>query len=238
MLTSHKLLAKGILRRAGLATPDWQVGGKESVGPARASAQHPHKRWILKSIWEDASLGMGDDAVVDGDVGEILRRLVDRIDQPGAPWFAETYIEGREFNLGLLEGPNGVELLPPAEMIFDDFPDDKPRIVGYAAKWHPDSFEYNHTVRTFEFPSKDERLLAVLSRLAGDCWALLGLRGWARVDVRVDDHGRPWVLEINVNPCLSPDAGYAAALEHAHIPFEKALDRIINAALSPRPVSS
>ena len=69
-----------------------------------------------------------------------------------------------------------------------------------------------HTVRSFELPAADAPLLSRLERLAQDCWTLLGLRGWARVDVRVDESGRPWVLEINANPCLAPDAGFAAAL--------------------------
>jgi D-alanine-D-alanine ligase len=63
--------------------------------------------------------------------------------------------------------------------------------------------------------------------LAEQCWTLFGLRGWARVDFRVDAAGQPLILEINANPCLSLDAGFAAALEQASIPFDQAIRRIL-----------
>lgn len=69
-----------------------------------------------------------------------------------------------------------------------------------------------------------------MTRLALACWRLFRLRGWARVDFRVDADGHPFILEVNANPCLSPDAGYAAALERAGIPFADAVGRIVAAA--------
>jgi D-alanine-D-alanine ligase len=62
---------------------------------------------------------------------------------------------------------------------------------------------------------------------------LFGLRGYARVDFRVDEDGRPWILEINANPCLSPDAGFAAALERAGIGFDQAIQRILEVSPDP-----
>jgi D-alanine-D-alanine ligase len=66
-----------------------------------------------------------------------------------------------------------------------------------------------------------------LQALSLSCWKLSGLRGYARVDFRVDDAQQPWILEINANPCLSPDAGFAAALQQASIPFDQAIARIL-----------
>ncbi len=82
------------------------------------------------------------------------------------------------------------------------------------------SFEYVNTPRSFDFPGTDCDLLEQLGTLAGDCWQLFALGGYARVDFRVDTAGKPWILEINANPCLSPDAGFAAALAQASIPWE------------------
>lgn len=223
-LTSHKTLAKSLLSRAGLPTPPW-VSEDSFSGDIQDG-----DRWIIKSVWEDASLGLDDDAVVRAGQASLPNILAERNRQPMAPWFAEAYIEGREFNIALLDGPQGPVVLPWAEMVFDDFPQDKPRIVGYAAKWHEDSFEYSHTRRTFEFPASDQPLLDELSRLAVACWHLFGLRGWARVDFRVDEKGRPWILEANANPCLAPDAGFAAALHRGGIPFQAAMERILAAA--------
>ncbi len=233
LLTSQKLLTKGLLRRAGLPTPDWLVTDHVPLGLARGGARHAHGQWIIKSVWEDASLDLDDDAVIDDDLLAVRRALAARAGRRGAPWFAEAYIEGREFNLALLGGPRDVQLLPPAEMLFVDYPEGKPRIVGHAAKWRTHSFEYRHTRRTFDFPEQDSPLLARLARLGRDCWALFGLRGWARVDLRVDRGGRPWILEINANPCLSPDAGFAAALDRAQVPYAEAMARLVDAARPP-----
>jgi D-alanine-D-alanine ligase len=69
-----------------------------------------------------------------------------------------------------------------------------------------------------------------LSRLAIACWHHFGLRGYARVDFRVDGHGRPWILEVNPNPCLSLDAGFAAAIERAGMTYDEAIGRIVQDA--------
>ncbi|HPF34602.1 MAG TPA: D-alanine--D-alanine ligase [Candidatus Krumholzibacteria bacterium] len=223
-LTSHKTLAKRLLLQAGLPTPAWIEADGTSAGGSGG------ERWIVKSVWEDASLGMDDTAVTGEGVAAAARLLEARRNAPGAPWFAEAFVEGREFNIALLEGPAGPAVLPPAEILFPDYPEGKPRIVGYAAKWDPDSFEYTHTVRSFPTEDRDGPLLAEVGRLARACWDLYGLRGWARVDFRVDARGRPFILEVNANPCLAPDAGFAAALDRAGTSFADAVAHILAAA--------
>jgi D-alanine-D-alanine ligase len=190
--------------------------------------------WIIKGVWHQASRGMDDDAVL-REVGadEVRLRLQQRVVRSGSPCFAEQFIEGREFNLSVLTGPNGPEVLPPAEIDFSAFPPGKPRIVGHRAKWQEDSFEYQNTPRRFVAPDVEGPLVSQLQAIARQCWTLFRLRGWARVDFRVDEAGQPWVLEINANPCLSPDAGFAAALERAGIPFDEAIGRIL-AETSPK----
>jgi D-alanine-D-alanine ligase len=240
-LTTHKLLAKDRLSRAGLPTPSWIVQDKISTkskscnGPNDLS--HPRSdpsatvnSWIIKGVWEQGSRDMDDDAVFSGGAAEVHRRLRERVKHTGRPAFAEEYIEGREFNLAMLTGPGGVEVLPPAEVDFSAFPAEKPRIVGYRAKWQADSFEYNNTPHRFDFPAADRTRLDHLADLALQCWDLFMLRGWGRVDFRVDQSGRPWILEVNANPCLSPDAGFAAALQRAGIEFDEAIRRIVNEA--------
>ena len=104
-------------------------------------------------------------------------------------------------------------------------------MVGYRAKWQEDSFEYVHTPRSFEFDASDGALLERLRELALDCWNRLDLCGYARVDFRVDDRGRPWILEVNANPCLSPDAGFAAAGERAGLDLRAISSCILETAL-------
>jgi D-alanine-D-alanine ligase len=125
-------------------------------------------------------------------------------------------------------------VLPPAEIDFEAFPAGKPRIVGYAAKWDEEAMEFAGTPRKFDFPKADAPLLDRLAGLALDCWRLFGLAGYARVDFRVDSRGQPWILEVNANPCLSADAGFAAALCRAEISFVRAVEWIVNDALRGR----
>ena len=117
-----------------------------------------------------------------------------------------------------------------------DFPADKPRIVGYAAKWAEDSFECRHTVRRFVDQRQEGPLCRQLGEIALRCWDVFQLRGYARVDFRVDSSGQPWVLEINANPCISPDAGFAAALAERGIPYSAAIRRIIVEARRPEAI--
>ena len=217
-LTSHKVLAKRWLARHDCPTP------ATVADPGRPQGPGP---WIVKSIWEDASFGLDDDAVVI-DPAQLAGRIARRRDEPGGEWFAETYVPGREFNLSLLEYAGGCRVLPLAEIRFPGFAPDAPHIVGYRAKWVSASFEYRQTTRHFD--GCEPALRDEMARLALRCWDIFGLRGYARVDFRVDDAGRPWILEVNVNPCLAPEAGYAAALVEARMAFDDAIASILAAA--------
>jgi D-alanine-D-alanine ligase len=231
VLTNHKVLAKERMAAAGLPTPSWfgpfPHRGMTLADPPPVSAPSP-VRWIVKSLREHASFGLeADDLLRDPDPAVLEAALRQRAPGLGGACFAEVFVDGREFNLALLARADGVEVLPPAEITFEGLRPGQPRVVGYRAKWDEDSFEYHHTPRRFDFPAGDAPLLARLRRLAHRCWALFGLGGYARVDFRVDHAGQPWILEINTNPCLSPDAGFAAALHQAGIGYAAAVGRIL-----------
>ncbi|MFO7599296.1 MAG: D-alanine--D-alanine ligase [Candidatus Desulfacyla sp.] len=229
LTTSHKILAKRRLQAAGIATPSW-VGpfppdgsGSDVSGAVKDAGDV----WIIKSLWEHASIGLDERSIVEGRREDVAAMLPQRASLLGGACFAEGFVEGREFNLSVLTGPEGPQVLPPAEILFEDVAPGAPRMVGYQAKWDPGSHAYQNTPRRFSEGGEDGPLLHELTEVALRCWDLFSLRGYARVDFRVDDHGRPWVLEVNANPCLSPDAGFAAALQQAGIPFEEAIRRIL-----------
>ena len=237
-LTSNKPRAKERLRAAGLPTPDWASIARDSkqIFPPNSEGLPPP--YIIKAIWEHASLGLDDHAVVtEGDGSTVCDQIASRSRQLGQSCFAERFIAGREFNLSLIAGSEGPQVLPPAEIDFSAFPTGKPKIVGYAAKWDEKAFEFGSTPRMFEFADADRPLLDWLRTLAVECWKLFDLSGYARVDFRVDAAGQPWILEINANPCLSPDAGFAAALTQAGVPLERALAWIIEDGQRSRAVS-
>ena len=227
--TTHKILAKQQLAAAGLPTPAWVDEGGQGSGVR--GQESGDSQWIVKAVREHASIGMDDGSVITtDDVAVVRERLQEKFTSTQTKHFAERFVAGREFNLSLLAAGGDVHVLPPAEIDFSLFPPDKPAIVGYAAKWDEASAEYQHTPRRFDFAASDRPLLAELSRLAVACWRRFELRGYARVDFRVDHAGQPWILEINANPCLSPDAGFAAALLRGGVPFDQAIANILAAA--------
>jgi D-alanine-D-alanine ligase len=224
--TSNKPLAKKMMHDAGISTPDWIE--PEGLGSQTDNA----KTYLIKSSWEHASIGLDEDSLINyTSKAKILKEMSIRKEKLGGFCYAEAYIEGREFNLALISGKAGVKILPPAEMLFQDYAPNKLKIVDYKAKWDEDSFEYNNTIRKFNFHKNDAGLISSLREIALRCWNLFSLRGYARVDFRVDNNGKPWVLEINSNPCLSPDAGFAAALQQAKIKYHDAIGLIIDNAM-------
>ncbi len=234
-LTSNKILGKAWLQACGLPVPP-----TVATHPVRTphvpteAASHPGELWVVKSVWEHASLGLDEETLVKGAPPDAAL-LAARAKGLGGACFAEPFVAGREFNLSLLAGgEDSPEVLPPAEIDFSDFPDGKPRMVGYRAKWDEGSYEYHHTPRRVEFPAEDAPLRKLLGRLARRAWRHLGLRGYARVDFRVDTADRPWILEVNANPCLSPDAGFAAAADRAGLAFPKVVARILADATASR----
>jgi len=232
-MTSHKVMAKRHMLSAGVPTPAWVGPYPQDLTSAlfpkpSSSADGSAQNWIIKSLWEHASVGLESDNIVSETPGkDFHRELYKHAPLLGGACFAEEYIHGREFNLSVLAGPAGPQVLPPAEIVFEGYDPSLPLIVGYRAKWKEDSYEYNHTPRRFDFDSGDEVLLTTLKDMVLRCWQVFGLRGYARVDFRVDDTGQPWILEINANPCISPDAGFAAAVNAVGIDFTQAVDRII-----------
>jgi D-alanine-D-alanine ligase len=224
--TSNKPLAKKIMRNSGISTPDWL--DQEGFGFLTDTAD----LYLIKSSWEHASIGLDENSFVNfTDHETVLAEISRRKEKLGGSCYAEAYIDGREFNVALISGRQGVEVLPIAEMLFQDYAPDKPKIVDYKAKWIADSFEYNNTIRKYDFPENDANLISELREIALRCWHLFSLSGYARVDFRVDNNDKPWVLEINSNPCLSPDAGYAAALGQAKIKYHDAIGWIIENAI-------
>ncbi|NSW95873.1 MAG: ATP-grasp domain-containing protein [Bacteroidales bacterium] len=213
-ITTSKALTANILKLNGINTP-------VTFLPSEENLFKPGKQYIIKPTWEDGSMGITSESVFTFEKGSEGRfsSFDDR------HWIIQEYIEGREFNVSVISGPEGPEVMPPAEMTFIGF-DDRPKIVDFKAKWIEDSFEYINTVRTF--PDLDNMLARKINETALACWHAFGLKGYARVDMRVDSDENVYVIEVNANPCISPDSGLAAATKKAGLTFTGVVSRIIN----------
>lgn len=221
---ADKPLTKKILRAAGLPTPDWSEAPRwEDLADGNS--------YIVKSATEDCSVGLDDDAVVRG-VEAVRHRARASAERHGGVWFAEVYCPGREFNVSILEKKGVARILPIAEVAFSGWNPERPRLVGYAAKWQEGSTDCEATARVFGLEEKSPPLASSLCALSLSAWRLFGMRGFARVDFRLNDDGTPTILEINPNPCLEPTAGFAAAALEAGISYAELVEQIAGAAVA------
>ena len=195
-LTTNKAICSNSMRTAGINNPG-------SYLPSQFKLMKPGRKYIVKPIWEDGSLGITSESVFECKPGfeEKLKTLDD------SHWFIEDFIDGREFNISILTNEDGPEVLPPAEIVFVNYDEKRPRIIDFKAKWEMDSFEYINTVREFPGKKLNQKLLTNLRDAALSCWNLFGLKGYARVDVRTDNSDNVFVIEINGNPCISQMTG-------------------------------
>jgi D-alanine-D-alanine ligase len=211
-LSLRKPLAKALLAASGVPVAPGCVleTGEEPLPDPRAA--DPALRcpfpWIVKPAREDASHGISKESVVsDAAAARARARFV--IERYRQPALVERFVEGRELNVGMIGPADAPELLPVAEIDFTAFPAGRPRLVTYESKWVEGSDDWNGT------PVKDAELApplaARIAAVARAAWRALGLRSYGRVDLRLHESEGPFVLEVNPNPDVSPDAGFARA---------------------------
>lgn len=219
--TTHKVLAKKLLRHEGLPTPSW-LTHDESAQFVTGSP------YIVKPESEDASIGIDVDAVVFGASRDELQAILrGRRQEAGKEYFAEQYIAGREFNVSLLANGAQPDCLPPIELLFAA--SGAPAILHYRAKWKEHFPEHATVAKRLDFGNADDALLARMKQLAVACWHDFRLSGYARVDFRVDALGNPWVIEINGNPGLSADSNFEVAAMHGGLDLAGVVERIVAA---------
>lgn len=226
-LTTDKILTRSLLAAEGL--PVAPGGRLDPENPSVLDRTAPP--WILKPACEDASVGLDGNPLCATREEALARAALLRQRFPDQPIVAEHFLPGREINVSVLEGPAGPEILPVAEMLFVDFPEDMPKVLGWEAKWAEGSFACDHTVRRFLTDPADEPLLARIRALVQETWRICGLAGYARVDLRLDEAGTPCILEVNANPCIAAGAGFEAAAAQAEIGPAGLVQRILDAAV-------
>jgi len=210
---ASKTSAKKILLGSNLPTADFFRLGDCFSGDKSG-------KWIVKSDTENASFGLDSKSIID-EADKAFSLLEDKTKTFGGSWFAERFISGREFNVSIIDDSLGKPtVLTPAEMTLGGKTSLGDKIVDYAAKWDEESPDYTLLTRSFDYKQNDSSLINKLYEISYKCWSLFELKGAARVDFRIDDKGNPWILEINANPCLSSDAGLAAAANYTGISHE------------------
>ena len=217
-LCLRKHVVNSALERAGLPVPKFSVVRRGSAIP---SVGFPA---ICKPAAEDASIGVEQRSVV-----RTTRQLTERVSAMLERWdevLVQRYIEGREINVGIL----GDAVLPIAEIDFGRMPKGMWRIVTYRSKWETGSEEDLGSVP--RCPARLPASVATQARkVAIAAWRLVGGSGYGRVDMRIDERGRPWILEVNSNPDIAPDAGLARMARVAGIEYGALVRRVCEIGL-------
>jgi D-alanine-D-alanine ligase len=223
----YKRRTKEILVARGIATPPYRFldGADALADPALDELDYP---WFVKLEHEDASVGITEANLVASPdalrtrAGELMREYRQGV-------LAERYIDGRELNVTLIGNGDELAVLPLHEIDFAAMPADRPRIVSYAAKWDERHVDYAGTKPVLVRGASGE-LIARVERTARAAWDALGLRDYGRIDLRVDAADTPWVIDVNPNPDISPDAGVVRAARIAGMSYPQLIAHIAGVA--------
>jgi D-alanine-D-alanine ligase len=211
----NKVLTKKLLVSHYLPTPPWFL--KDEIEKIDDN-MFP---LIIKPVSEDGSLGIFRENVI-FEKKELKEKIGRICEKTGVPIFLEQYIDGREFNVSFL----GKEPICIGEIEFKIYP----RILTYEGKWKENSEDDLGTVSKYPAELNEEEKEKILM-IAKKTFEIFDLRDYARIDMRMDEKGNIYIIDINPNPDLSIDAGFARALKAKGIDYSDGIKRIIQFAL-------
>ena len=231
VLARDKSLSKKLLAYHRIPVPEFEVFriGRPIRRPKRLAFP-----LIVKSLTQEASIGISQASVVDADE-KLQERVAFIHDSIGTAAIVERYVEGRELYVGVL-GNQQLQALPVWELFFTNMPPDAKRIATDRVKW---SVKYQKKYGIESGPARelDESTAARLQHLCRRAYRALELSGYARIDLRLDEAGNAWVLEANPNPQIARGEDFAASAQSAGLSYEAVLQRIINLGLRWQPES-
>lgn len=232
MLARDKVLSKKLFSFHRIPFPEFMVvpQGRTVKRPSRLSFP-----LIVKSVTEEASLGISQASIVQDD-----ERLKERVafihNSVGTGALIERYIEGREFYVGLM-GNGHLHAFPVWELIMDKLPDDARRIATERVKWSR-KYQDKYGIRSGEVKNLPECKVEEIQHLAKRVYRALDLSGYARVDLRMDGQGNLYVLEANPNPQIAHDEDFADSAERAGYSYKDLLQELLSIGLRWQPAKA
>jgi D-alanine-D-alanine ligase len=224
ILARDKALSKKLLAYHRVPVPEFTV-----VRRGRRPVLSKRLRFplIVKSLFFEASAGISQASVVEN-VEQLQKRVAFIHEHLGTAAIVEQFIDGRELYVGII-GNERLEVLPVWEMSFAQMPDNRWRIATERVKWST-QYQKRHGIMT-SAAALEPDMAHRIQRIARRAYTALDLNGYARIDIRLDEGGRPYVLEANPNPNLAYGEDFAESAETHGISYEKLLDRILTLGL-------
>jgi D-alanine-D-alanine ligase len=229
ILSRDKSLSKKLMAYHRIPVPEWTVfhrGRKVRVPPR---LRFP---LIVKSLTHESSIGIAQASVV-GDEERLRKRVEFIHESVGTPAIVERYIDGRELYVGVL-GNDRLQVFPVWEMHFSKMVEgDNWPIATERVKWSA-KYQKKHGIATNKAADLAD-LEAAIGKMAKRVYRAVELTGYGRIDLRLDNEGRIYVLEANPNPQIAYGEDFAESAHHAGIEYGDLLDRILALGLRWRP---
>ncbi len=211
----NKVLTKKLLVYHGLPTPPCFL--KDEIEKIKDD-MFP---LIMKPVSEDGSFGIFRENII-FEMKELKEKVEKICEKTKVPMFLEKFIDGRELNVSFL----GNEPICIGEIEFQIYP----KILTYDGKWKENSVDDVGTIPKYPAELNKEEKEKIL-KIAQEAFEIFGLRDYARIDMRMDDKGNVYIIDVNPNPDLSKDAGFARALKVKGINYEDGIKKILQFAL-------
>ncbi|HKY62413.1 MAG TPA: ATP-grasp domain-containing protein [bacterium] len=228
MICKNKALAKKILTHHRIKTPAFHVYPKGRAAVPIKKMKYP---LIVKPLGEEASVGISMSSFVEDDKGliERVRFVHDSLNQDV---IAEEYVGGRELYVSAL-GNNRLKVFPPRELVFEEVPEDEPKIATYKAKWD-DKYRKRWGIKNKFAVGLPEGVPKKIERLCKKVYSYLYLRGYARLDLRLTPENEVVFLEANPNPFIAKDEDFSKSAAKAGIEYPLLIRRILQYGLAPQ----
>ena len=231
LLARDKSLSKKLLAYHRIPVPEFEVA---RIGRPFRRAKRLAFPLMVKSLTQEASIGISQASVVDSDE-KLKERIAFIHESIGTAAIVEQYIEGKEIYVGII-GNQTLQALPVWELFFTNMPEGSKRIATDRVKW---SVKYQKKYGIDSGPARDlaEGKAEAIQHLCKRAYRALELSGFARIDLRLDESGNAWVIEANPNPQIARGEDFAASAEKAGISYEGVIQRITNLGLRWQPES-
>ncbi len=229
MLARDKSLSKKILAYHRILHPDFAFFPMGRTVRRNKRLGFP---LIVKSVSQEASLGISQASIVDDD-DKLRERVAFVHKNVGTDAIAERYIEGRELYVGIL-GNMRLQVFPVWELFLGGLPDEVQRIATARVKWNP-NYQKKYGITSGLAQGLPSEAQERIQHLAKRIYRALNLSGYARIDLRLDTEGRVYVLEANPNPEVAQREDFAESAREAGTRYKNLLQKILNLGIQWRP---